>query len=184
MKVLLAGASGAIGMPLIRRLHAAGHDVLALHRSPEGRARLAAAGANPIRVDVLSTPALIRALQGQRADAVICEITALKKTPMSHKDMTATNILRTKGTANPVDAAAAATVAALEQATPGAAYNIADDGPVSLATLMIVMARAIGAPRPRAVPGWLLATAPIARAAVTGGLRVSSTRAKTELGWT
>jgi hypothetical protein len=49
---------------------------------------------------VLSTPALVRALQGQRADAVICEITALKKTPMSHKDMTATNILRTKGTAN------------------------------------------------------------------------------------
>jgi nucleoside-diphosphate-sugar epimerase len=291
MKVLLAGASGAIGMPLIRRLRAAGHDVLALHRSPEGRARLAAAGTTPIRVDVLSTPALVRALQGQRADAVICEITALKKTPMSHKDMTATNILRTKGTANLiaaahqlgarrfltqsmvfgygygdwggrvlteadqfgppgygrfeehlaamrsneeqvlradgldgiamryglvygpgpasdtlieglrrrklpivrnsgvlpwvyVDDAAAATVAALEQATPGTAYNITDDEPVSLATLMIVMARAIGAPRPRAVPGWLLATAPIARAAVTGGLRVSSTRAKTELGWT
>jgi nucleoside-diphosphate-sugar epimerase len=37
MKVLLAGASGAIGMPLICRLHAAGHEVLALHRSPEGR---------------------------------------------------------------------------------------------------------------------------------------------------
>jgi len=292
MKVLLAGASGAIGMPLIRRLHAAGHDVLALYRSPEGRARLAAAGTTPIRVDVLSTPALVRALQGQRADAVISEITALKKTPMSHKDMTATNILRTKGTANLIaaahqlgarrfltqsmvfgygygdwggrvlteadqfgppghgrfeehlaamrsneeqvlradgldgialryglvygpgpasdtlieglrrrklpivrnsgvlpwvyvdDAAAAATVAALEQATPGAAYNIADDEPVSLATLMIVMARAIGAPRPRAVPGWLLATAPLARAAVTGGLRVSSTRAKTELRWT
>src|SRR6266567_3406652 len=105
MKVLLAGASGAIGMPLIRRLHAAGHDVLALHRSPEGRARLAAAGTTPIRVDVLSTPALVRALQGQRADAVICEITALKKTPMSHKDMTATNILRTKGTANLIAAA-------------------------------------------------------------------------------
>jgi nucleoside-diphosphate-sugar epimerase len=50
--------------------------------------------------------------------------------------------------------------------------------------LMIVMARAIGAPRPRAVPSWLLATAPLARAAVTSGLRVSSTRAKTELGWT
>ena len=47
-----------------------------------------------------------------------------------------------------VDDAAAATVAALEQATPGAAYNITDDEPVSLATLMIVMARAIGAPRP------------------------------------
>jgi NADPH:quinone reductase-like Zn-dependent oxidoreductase len=42
MKVLLAGASGAIGMPLIARLRAAGHEVLALCRSPEGRARLGA----------------------------------------------------------------------------------------------------------------------------------------------
>ena len=36
---------------------------------------------------------------------MICEITALKKTPMSHKDMTATNSLRTEGTANLIAAA-------------------------------------------------------------------------------
>jgi nucleoside-diphosphate-sugar epimerase len=290
MKVLLAGASGAIGMPLIRRLHAAGHDVLAVHRSPEKRARLAAAGTTPIEVDVLHAPALLQALHGQRVDAVICELSSLKKTPMVHKDMTATNILRTEGTRNliaaarqlgarrfvtqsmvfgygygdwrgrvltetdpfgpaghgrfeehlasmrsneeqvlnalgldgvalryallygpaasdtvmdqlrrrtlPVvrnsgvlpwvyiDDAAAATVAALERGEPGAAYNIADNEPVSLATLMTAMSEAIGAPRPRTVPGWLLAAAPLARAGVTGGLRISSARAKTELGWT
>jgi len=44
-------------------------------------------------VDVLSKHDLLRALQGRRA-AVICGLTSLKKTPMSHKDMTATNILR------------------------------------------------------------------------------------------
>ena len=34
MRVLLAGVPGAIGMPLIRQLHAAGHDVIAVHKSP------------------------------------------------------------------------------------------------------------------------------------------------------
>ncbi|SRR6266567_957054 len=53
MRVLLAGASGAIGMPLIGRLRTAGHDVLAIHRSPAGRAKLAAAGAMPVQADVL-----------------------------------------------------------------------------------------------------------------------------------
>ena len=37
MRVLLAGASGAIGMPLIRQLHAAGHDILAIHKTAQGR---------------------------------------------------------------------------------------------------------------------------------------------------
>jgi hypothetical protein len=46
------------------------------------------------KVDVLSKPDLLRALQGRRADAVICGLTSLTKTAMSHKDMTATNVLR------------------------------------------------------------------------------------------
>jgi uncharacterized protein YbjT (DUF2867 family) len=85
MRVLVAGASGAIGMPLIRRLNATGHDVLAVHRSPEGRARLADAGAVPIQADVLRRDHLLQALAGRQADAVISEITALKKTPTAHK---------------------------------------------------------------------------------------------------
>ena len=105
MRVLLAGASGAIGMPLIRQLHAAGHEVIAIHKSPWGRDRLAAAGAAPIQVDVLDGAGLLAALDGQRADAVISELTALKKTPTAHKDMAATNQLRTEGTANLIAAA-------------------------------------------------------------------------------
>lgn len=291
MRVLLAGASGAIGMPLIRQLHAAGHDILAVHRSPEGRARLAAAGTSPIQVDVLNRPDLLRALQGHTADAVISELTALKKPPTSHKDMAATDRLRTEGTRNliaaarqlgarrfltqsmvlgygygdwagrvlteadtygppgrgrfddhigamrsneeqvfgaegldgialrygllygpgpagdamidalrkrriPVartsgvqpwvyiDDAAAATAAALERGEPGAAYNIADDEPVSLATLVTAMADAVGAPEPRIVPGWLLAVAPYAKAIMAGRMRVSNAKAIGELGWT
>ena len=48
MRVLLAGASGAIGIPLIRQLHA-GHDVLAIRKTAQGRERLAAAGATLCR---------------------------------------------------------------------------------------------------------------------------------------
>jgi NAD-dependent epimerase/dehydratase family protein len=105
MRVLLAGASGAIGMPLIQKLHAAGHDVLAIHRAPQGRARLAATGATPLQADVLSRAGLLSALDGHRADAVISELTALKKPPTAHKDMAATNKLRTEGTANLIVAA-------------------------------------------------------------------------------
>ena len=43
MKVLVAGATGAIGRPLTRRLKAAGHDVIGTTRTAEGAARLAAA---------------------------------------------------------------------------------------------------------------------------------------------
>ena len=45
MKVLLAGASGAVGTPLTRRLIAAGHDVVGITRSPANAERLRAGGA-------------------------------------------------------------------------------------------------------------------------------------------
>ncbi len=50
MRVLVAGASGAIGMPLVRLLRHVGHEVIAVHRAPEGRARLAEAGAAPVHL--------------------------------------------------------------------------------------------------------------------------------------
>jgi nucleoside-diphosphate-sugar epimerase len=105
MRVLVAGASGAIGMPLVRWLRHAGHEVVAVHRAPEGRTWLAEAGASPVQVDVLDRRSLSCALEGRRADAVIAELTALKKTPLRHADMAATNRLRVEGTANLLAAA-------------------------------------------------------------------------------
>ena len=64
-----------------------------------------AAGAVPIRVDVLDRSALLRALDGHRREAVIAQLTALKKAPTGHKDMAATNRLRTEGTVNLLAAA-------------------------------------------------------------------------------
>ena len=66
MRVLVAGASGAIGMPLVRLLRHDGHEVIAVHRTPEGRARLAEAGAIPVRA--LIAPKRCADLTGSRDD--------------------------------------------------------------------------------------------------------------------
>lgn len=87
MRVLLAGASGAIGGPLVQQLRGAGHEVTAIHRSTRGREPLLGAGATPIQVDVLDRAALLDALDGHRCDAVIAQLTAMKKAPTAHQDM-------------------------------------------------------------------------------------------------
>jgi nucleoside-diphosphate-sugar epimerase len=103
--VLLAGAGGAIGIPLTRRLLAHDHQVLALIRHSAGATRLAALGADPVVADALDRDGLLRALDGRSADAVIHEVTALKKPPLRHSGMALTDRLRTEGTANLLAAA-------------------------------------------------------------------------------
>lgn len=105
MKVVLAGASGAIGLPLAKKLRERGHEIVALHRTEAARAPLQLAGAAPTAVDVLDRARLLRALSGIHADAVISQLTAMKKPPMTHGDMALTNRLRTLGTANLLAAA-------------------------------------------------------------------------------
>ncbi len=67
MKVLVAGSTGTIGVPLDR---------------------------------ALMSDALLAAVDGLTADAVIHELTALKRPPVRHGDMAQTNALRTRGTAH------------------------------------------------------------------------------------
>jgi nucleoside-diphosphate-sugar epimerase len=105
MRVLVAGASGAIGLPVVRLLRRSGHEVIALHRSPEGRARLAGTGAITVQADLLDRDGLSQALAGQHADAVIAALAALTKTSLRHADMAAANRLRTEGTASLLAAA-------------------------------------------------------------------------------
>src|SRR6266516_4193589 len=105
MKVLIAGASGALGTPLTRALIAGGHEVLGLARSPESIDRLTHLGAHPILANVMDRDDLLRAVKGVQADAVIHALTALKKTPLRPQDMYATNALRYVGTTNLLAAA-------------------------------------------------------------------------------
>src|SRR5216683_94530 len=53
MRILIAGASGAIGRPLVRSLKQNRHDVFALARSPESAQALAEMGAESVSADVL-----------------------------------------------------------------------------------------------------------------------------------
>jgi nucleoside-diphosphate-sugar epimerase len=105
MKVFLAGATGALGVPLTRRLVAQGHHVLGLTRDPAHAGAVAALGATPVVADALDRDALLRAVEGRQVDAVIHELTALKEPPVRHKGMELTDRLRTEGTANLVAAA-------------------------------------------------------------------------------
>ncbi|RDI49743.1 NAD-dependent epimerase/dehydratase family protein [Nocardia mexicana] len=108
MRVVVAGASGAIGRPLVRRLGEAGHEVVALTRSSGGARRLAELGMEPIVANVLDRAGLLRAVAGVRADAVVHELTAYRRSPPTHyrsPGLRQTNDLRTTGTRNLLDVA-------------------------------------------------------------------------------
>lgn len=68
-RVLLTGATGFVGGAVARELLAAGHELLALVRSPERGRELAAAGAEPVVGDMLD-PGTYRPLV-DRVDAVV-----------------------------------------------------------------------------------------------------------------
>jgi nucleoside-diphosphate-sugar epimerase len=107
MKVLVAGATGALGVPLVRALVAGGHEVAALTRNPANRDTLRALGARPLVADVMDRPGLLRAVDGLTADAVVHLATAFRRMPLRHHGMAASNALRTRGTANLLAAARA-----------------------------------------------------------------------------
>src|ERR1700748_853387 len=102
MRVLLAGASGAIGHYLVHQLLEAKHELIGLARTPVS---LSGTGVREIVADVLDRSALLGALDGVKADAVVHQLTALSKPPLSHKDMRMTNRLRTEGTSALIAAA-------------------------------------------------------------------------------
>jgi nucleoside-diphosphate-sugar epimerase len=75
MRILIAGASGAIGRPLVRRLRANQHEIFALTRPP-GSARF---GEEPVIADALDAVAVKAAVGRIRPDAVINELTSLPR---------------------------------------------------------------------------------------------------------
>jgi len=107
MRILLAGASGVFGRVLTPALLAAGHEVVGVTRSPEGVRAIEGMGAEAVVADVMNRDRLLAAVAGQHFDAVISQLTALKKPPMRNKDMDVTNALRTTGNENLMAAAKA-----------------------------------------------------------------------------
>ncbi|NEW57539.1 NAD(P)-dependent oxidoreductase [Nocardia cyriacigeorgica] len=107
MKVIVAGATGTLGMTLTTQLIAAGHTVIGLCRQQEGAHRLTAIGAEAVVTDVLDEQRLLAALGGRTADAVIHQATALSRIPTTHTRLDATNALRDTGTTHLLHAAGA-----------------------------------------------------------------------------
>ena len=110
MRVFVAGGSGSIGLPLVRALVEAGHQVTALTRSPSKQLALQALGATPAVADALDPAALRTAVLAARPTHVIHQLTALPKNGGVRRasDLAATNQLRIDGTRNLIDAAVAA----------------------------------------------------------------------------
>lgn len=97
MRVILAGATGAIGHKLGPALTAAGHQVVGITRNSTA-APARAGWDDAIIADVLNLPALLSAAASQRADAVIHQLTAISGVPYRYRELNATNELRTLGT--------------------------------------------------------------------------------------
>lgn len=111
MKVLVAGATGAIGRQLVPLLVARGHDVVATTRSPEKASAVSAMGAQPVVMDALDSEAVLNAVIGAGPEAIVHQATALTGVfSLKHFSRTfeQTNRLRTIGTDNLVAAARAA----------------------------------------------------------------------------
>jgi nucleoside-diphosphate-sugar epimerase len=81
MRIFVAGASGAIGRPLVAELVRRGHEVTGMTRSESGTRDLASLGAAVARVIALDAGAVEQALRAARAEVIIDELTSLPKDP-------------------------------------------------------------------------------------------------------
>ena len=108
MRVLVAGATGAVGRNLVSRLAVAGHQVVGTTRTGEKVDLIRRLGGQPLVADGLDAAALRRAVELAKPDAIVHEMTDLNgASDLRHFDRTfaVTNRLRTEGTDHLLSAA-------------------------------------------------------------------------------
>lgn len=102
MRIFLAGATGAIGRPLVPMLIAAGHEVIGTTRSADRAPSVRAAGAEPMVVDGLDGDAVMDAVRTSQPDVIVHQLSSLAASSGNFKkfdaDFAMTNRLRTEGT--------------------------------------------------------------------------------------
>jgi nucleoside-diphosphate-sugar epimerase len=132
MRVLVAGATGTIGQPLVRALLDSGHEVTGLARRPEAAERLRAEGAEAVVADALDAAGVRAALEQAQPEVVVNELTSIpwKYGPRRLRGaFAATNRLRREGTRNLVAAASAAGAHRLVSQSSAFAYEPGEGGP-------------------------------------------------------
>lgn len=103
MKVFIAGASGAIGKPILNRLVRENHEIFGMTRSEKRANEIVKIGAVPVKVDALDFNQVQKKIMDIKPDVVIEMLTSLPKeyTPEAMKEAAKRNdILRKEGGAN------------------------------------------------------------------------------------
>lgn len=111
MKVFVAGASGTMGRPLVRRLLAAGHEVTGMTRREDRAAAIREAGASAVICDVYDAARLEYVVKAAAAEVVVHQLTSLPSRldyKAKEDPLAATNRVRSEGTRNLIAAAKAA----------------------------------------------------------------------------
>jgi nucleoside-diphosphate-sugar epimerase len=100
MKVFVAGATGALGRPLIRQLVERGHEVTGMTRSESKTDILRELGARPVVADALDPESVAQAVAESNPDVIVHQLTSIGEFNPRHmeRDFAATNRLRTEGT--------------------------------------------------------------------------------------
>lgn len=81
MKIFVAGATGAVGLPLVRQLCTLGHRVVGMTRGGTGVDRLRELGAGVSTADAFDRQAVRQAIADAAPDAVIDQLTWLPPNP-------------------------------------------------------------------------------------------------------
>lgn len=103
MKIIVVGATGAIGPRLVSQLVERGHEVVGTSRTKQRTERLRELGAEPAVLDVLDRQAVRRTILESRPEAVVHQATALAggiDWKRFEESFAQTNRLRTEGTDN------------------------------------------------------------------------------------
>ncbi|WP_159061541.1 NAD-dependent epimerase/dehydratase family protein, partial [Streptomyces europaeiscabiei] len=103
MRVLVAGATGVVGHPLVGALRARGHQVSALVR--QGSRGRAPEADEVVVADALDRDAVLSAVSAARPEVVVHQLSALRLLRDDPRGAFAlTALLRTEGTADLVEA--------------------------------------------------------------------------------
>jgi nucleoside-diphosphate-sugar epimerase len=101
MRILVAGATGALGRQLVPRLAAREHEVSGITRSASKEEQLRRLGATPLVADGLDAEAVARSVAQSEPEVIVHQLTAIPNQVdlrRLDRDFELTNRLRTEGT--------------------------------------------------------------------------------------